>query len=191
MTQLKKKPLFLLQQNALHRMVIQYHPKIGQLYVPNVKARIPNEMGGYYVKINSLGFRSDLEFESKKGERPRILFFGDSFTAGFGVNNEQRFAELIGESLDAEVYNYGVTGTGTDQQLLIFEQFAGDVEADLIVLGVLVENIDRITRSHHRTIDRYTGKYVHAPKPYFILEDGELTLHHSPVPIARPEIGGR
>lgn len=187
MTVANREPLFILRSGALHRMVLQYHPQIGQLYVSNIRARIPSELGGYYVTTNSQGFRSNHEFVQQKSGRPRVLFFGDSFTAGFGVSNEQRFTDLIAKMLDVEVYNYGLTGSGTDQQLLIFEQFAQQVEADLIVLCVLVENIERIVRTHHRTIDRYSGNYVYVPKPYFTKEDGRLQLHHYPVPMERPE----
>jgi carbamoyltransferase len=167
MYQTKKEPLYLLKQTNLHRMIIQHNQQIGQLYVPNIKARVPHELGGYYVTTNSAGFRSDIDFQAEKGQRPRVLFFGDSFTAGFGVSNHERFSDLIGAALDVEVYNYGLSGSGTDQQLLIYEQFAKDVEADLIVECVLVENIQRILRPHHKTLDRYTGKYVYEPKPYF------------------------
>jgi carbamoyltransferase len=192
MTIHKSEPLFLLRHAALHRMTMQYHPHIGQLYIPNLRARIPNELGGYYVTSNSQGFRSDVEFRAERGHRPRILFFGDSFTDGFGVSNHERFTDWIGHALDVEVYNYGLTGSGTDQQLLIYEHYARGVAADLIVIGVMVENIQRIVRSHHRSIDRYSNSYVYLPKPYFTLENGglengALVLHHSPVPKERFE----
>ena len=81
--------MFLLLQTT-HRMVVRYHPEVGHLYVPNLRVRLPNEDGGFRVASNSLGFRSDSEFVAQKGGRPRVLFFGDSFTAGDGVENGQR-----------------------------------------------------------------------------------------------------
>ncbi|TXG87956.1 MAG: SGNH/GDSL hydrolase family protein [Thermomicrobiales bacterium] len=158
--------MMLLRQST-HRMTVQYHPRVGFLYVPNLKARIPNELGGYFVRTNSLGFRSEIEFSKPRNGRRRVLFFGDSYTAGDGCDNHQRFPERLGEELDVEVYNYGMSGSGTDQQLLIFEEFAREVEADLIVLGITVENIQRITVAHRESIDRVTGKRVLVPKPYF------------------------
>ena len=62
-----------------HRMVIRYHPTIGHLFVPDLVARIPHEDGGYFVRTNRQGFRSDHDFGAPRSERPRILFFGDSF----------------------------------------------------------------------------------------------------------------
>jgi carbamoyltransferase len=167
-------------------MLIQYHPRIGHLYVPNLRARIPNELGGYYVETNSQGFRSCLEFCKERDHRPRILFFGDSYTAGDGCDNNDRFSELVGQALDAEVYNYGLSGSGTDQQLLIFEQFARGVQADLIVLCIVVENIERIKVGYRESIDRVSGNRILVPKPYFTLEAGDLRLNQVPVPLYRP-----
>ncbi len=177
--------MMLLRQST-HRMTVQYDPHIGFRYVPNMTARIPNELGGYLVRTNSLGFRSDREFVPKRSGRRRILFFGDSYTAGDGCDNSQRFAERVGDELNAEVYNYGLSGSGTDQQLLIFEQYAAGVEADLIVLCITVENIERIAVSGRESIDRVSGKRVMVPKPYFTMEAGQLRLHHVPVPRERP-----
>lgn len=179
--------MMLLRQST-HRMTVQYHPRVGFLYVPNLKARIPNELGGYFVRTNSLGFRSEIEFSKPRNGRRRILFFGDSYTAGDGCDNHQRFPERLGDELDVEVYNYGMSGSGTDQQLLIFEEFARGVEADLIVLGITVENIQRITVAHRESIDRVTGKRVLVPKPYFMLDGNHLRLNQVPVPLDRPDV---
>ena len=179
--------MFLLLQTT-HRMVIRYDAEVGHLYLPNLAARLPNENGGAYVVTNSEGFRGATEFVKERSGRPRILFFGDSFTAGDGCDNEDRFAERVGTSLGAEVYNYGVAGIGTDQQLLIYEKFARDMPADLIVFGVYVENIERIKVAFRESIDRFTKRRVLVPKPYFKLEDGKLVLHHVPVPLERPAV---
>ena len=102
----------------------------------------PFDQGGYFIKTNSQGFRSDKEFSKKKSGR-RILFFGDSNTAADGVCNQDRYSDLIGKYFKAEVFNFAISGTGTDQQYLTWEKYAKEVEADLIVIGVLVENIER------------------------------------------------
>ena len=183
--------MFLLRQPSPHRMVIQYHPTIGHLFVPNLNARIPSVDGAYYVRTNAQGFRADVDFTSQRSDGPRIVFLGDSFTAGDGVENAQRFTDQVGQALGAQVYNFAVSGTGTDQQLLIYEQFAANVEADLIVFCVNVGNIDRNKRSHRESVDRTSGKRVMVPKPYFALHNGALTLKHQPVPTERPLVPER
>ena len=58
--------MFILQQTT-HRMTIRHDPRIGHLWVPNQTARIPHERGGYLVRTNGQGFRSDQEFVAEKG----------------------------------------------------------------------------------------------------------------------------
>ena len=168
--------------NKTHRQIFCYNKDIGHLFVPNLNARIMNENGGYYVRTNSLGFRSDVEFKEKKGDKPRILFFGDSNTAADGVSNNERFSELVGKHFNAEVYNFALSGSGTDQQYLVHQKYAQKIETDLIVFGILVENIERNKVAYRETINPYTKKNVLTPKPYFKLEEGQLKLSNSPVP---------
>ena len=168
--------------NNTHRQIFCYNKDIGHLFVPNLNARIMNENGGYYVRSNSLGFRSDVEFKEKKSDKPRILFFGDSNTAADGVSNNERFSELVGKLFNAEVYNFALSGSGTDQQYLIRQKYAQKIEADLIVFGILVDNIERNKVAYRETINPYTKKNVLTPKPYFKLEKGKLKLSNSPTP---------
>jgi len=169
-----------------HRMLLRHHPTIGHLFVPNQRARFANETGGYRVVTNASGFRSDVEFAATRGDRPRILLFGDSTLAGDNGSNADRYSERLGERLGAEVYNFGVSGTGTDQHLLIFRECARRVEADLIVLTVQVDAIRRVQASDRESIDRQTRQRVMVPKPYFTLESTGLRLHNVPVAKTRP-----
>ncbi len=137
---------------------------------------------------NASGFRSDFEFDKTRpvSDRFRILMFGDSYTAGDNVSNADRYSDQLGQLLNAEVQNYGVSGSGTDQHLLIYRKFARDVEADLIVLCVQIDSFHRIQVSHRPVIDRVTRRRLLVPKPYFRMADGRLDLQHVPVPMERP-----
>ena len=44
--------------------------------------------------------------------RPRIVFLGDSLSAGYGVTKEQSIPSLVQKHLDAEGYNYEVVNQG-------------------------------------------------------------------------------
>ena len=59
------------------------------------------------------------------------------------------------------------------------------MEADLIVLCVSVENIERIKVAYREAIDRATGRNLLVPKPYFTLNGDNLVLQHVPVPLTR------
>lgn len=182
--------MFILNEST-HRMLMTYHPVLGHLYVPNQVARIPHERGGYLVRTNRQGLRSDFDFSTQKGDKPRILIFGDSMTAGDGCCNQERFSDLLAHRLDAEVYNFGLSGSGTDQQLLLLEHLGRDFPCDLVVLCVYVENIHRIMASHRPSLDRYSKEMVLVPKPYFTLNGSELVLGHSPVPHERLPLARR
>ena len=168
-----------LEKKVSYRQVFTPNEKIGYQFIPNINARIINENGGYFVKTNNLGFRSNVDFNLRKKLNKRIIFLGDSNTAADGVNNHERFSDLIGESFDCETYNFALPGSGTDQQYLIWEEFAKNYESDLIVLGVLVENIERNKVAFRETIDPNTQEKILTPKPYYSLENEELILHKS------------
>ena len=163
-----------------HRQIITFNSDLGHSYTPNLNARLIDESGGYFIKTNSLGFRSNIEFKNKK-EKKRILFFGDSNTAADGVSNDDRYSDLLGKYFDAEVFNYAISGTGTDQQYLTWEKYAQEVEADLIIIGSLVENIERNKVQYRETINYFTQKRTLTPKPYYEIEDSNLKLKNWPV----------
>jgi carbamoyltransferase len=165
------------------RSVNQYHPRIGYTYIPGIKSRVPHESGGYLIRTNGSGFRCDREFAPHKppGTR-RVLLLGDSMTAGDGVSNGERFGDVLEELMPGvETFNYGMPGTGPDQQYLIWQEFVRGVEHDLLVISVYVENIVRVPAWFRVYYDHRGNSVIHA-KPYFTLDDGRLELHHVPVP---------
>lgn len=163
------------------RQIFQYHPVPGYTLIPEVRARIPHESGGYLLRANKAGFRCDREFTQPRtpGMR-RVLLFGDSFTAGDGVSNGQRYGDLLEKEVgQLEVYNFGLPGSGTDQQYLASCEFTGGIEHDLLVIAVLVENIRRNVAAYRQYLDD-TGRMVLYAKPYYTLEGDRLQLHNSP-----------
>ncbi len=166
----------------MSRKLFQYHPVIGYHFIPGLRARIEHEGGGYLVRVNQAGFRCDHEFErTKKAGAFRILVFGDSFTAGDGVSNKHRFTDLLESLLPGlEVYNFGLSGTGTDQQYLAFKEFGAELDHDLIVIALQIENIRRVA-ARYRAFSDDDGNLLLLAKPYFALDTrGGLTLHHVP-----------
>lgn len=176
------------------RSVTQHHPIIGYTFIPGIKARVilPNENAGYLIRANAHGFRCDYEFvpEKQRG-RVRALLFGDSFTAGDGVANHQRYGDQLESKVPTlEVYNFGLPGTGTDQHYLAYQEYAGNIEHDVLILGVTVENIGRVG-SRFRPYINERGETVIYAKPYYLLEEGGLVLKNVPVakdPISRSQM---
>jgi len=59
--------------NKTFRQIFRYDKDIGHQFISNLNARVINENGGYYVRTNSLGFRSDIEFKKEKNNNPFYL----------------------------------------------------------------------------------------------------------------------
>ncbi|MFT7464573.1 MAG: hypothetical protein ACI9EF_002929 [Pseudohongiellaceae bacterium] len=125
-------------------------------------------------RIDQRGFRQlpDDGLQIRQ-EGPRLALLGDSFLFGQGVLEELRLSVLLSRSLDCEVSELALPGSGTGQQLLYYEEFSGRHHgADIVVLGYLPEHIERTVAP------RRSGR----GKPWFVLEGGELALEGVPVP---------
>jgi len=131
-----------------------------------------------------MGFRSDREFTPVRSrDQARLLVFGDSYTAGEGVGNGRRYTDLLEQKVDGiEVFNFGLPGTGTDQQYLAYSEFAADLEHDILLICPMVENIRRNLQRERLTRSAFDGRMVWRAKPYFELADGDLVLRNRPVP---------
>ena len=166
------------------RQIHEYHPIIGYRFIPQIAVRLQHEGGGYLVRTNGAGFRCDHEVTQKKPANSfRVLLFGDSFTAGDGVSNPYRYGDIL-ESLfpSLQILNFGLSGTGMDQQYLIFREFAKHLDYDLLLISPLVENIRRNVSRYRLSLSREEGNRVYVAKPYFELSDGVLQLRNVPVP---------
>lgn len=168
----------------MQRQIHEYHPLIGYRFIPGISARVPHEGGGYLVKTNEAGFRCDHEFTQEKPPgKFRVLLFGDSFTAGDGVSNQYRYGDVLESHFsELEVLNFGLSGSGTDQQYLIFQEFAKSLEYDVLMICPLVENIRRIISRYRPATLRASGEEGVLAKPYFEFADDKLVLQHVPVP---------
>jgi len=164
---------------------VQYDPDIGFRFLPGLKTRIATKDGGYLVRTNALGFRNDRQFERDAQGQRRVLVFGDSFTAGDNVSNGYRYTDVLDKMFaSTEVHNFGLPGTGTDQQFIAYRKFAEGADCDVVVITVLVENIRRIVSAYRPSLGK-DGQTEFVAKPYFELEDDVLVRRHDPVPSRR------
>ena len=163
------------------RQLYEYHPALAYRFIPGLAARVQHEAGGYLVKTNAQGFRSERDFERARpvGVR-RVLLFGDSYTAGDGVSNPKRYGDLLEQQIEQlEIYNFGLPGTGTDQHYLAWREFGQAIEHNALMIAVWVENIRRVA-SRYRFALNEKGEEVCYAKPYFELVDGRLELRQVP-----------
>lgn len=95
--------------------------------------RIP----AYRVETNSMGAR-DNEFSEETGNKSRIVFIGDSFTFGWGVNKSERYSEIAKKKLGRNStysMNIAVLGTGIVDYYLLFKHKALELDPDTVVIG--------------------------------------------------------
>jgi lysophospholipase L1-like esterase len=135
-------------------------PDLGEIPVPGQQGerRSPGIFTFRYSN-NSLGWRGRREYRQEKPTDYRVLFLGDSFTYGLGVNDDQTFAALVEKGLRAdrvsvEVMNAGCPGRGTDYELKSFQTVGRKFHPDLVVVGFLANDFQDNERGEYYNIDK-------------------------------------
>jgi hypothetical protein len=149
-----------------------YHPTRGWALAPDLNGF--SMASGKTLTTNSRGLRGGSEFPYQRViGRQRMLVFGDSFTFGEDVADEETYVHVLGDLLPgAEVLNFGVHGYGLDQMLLYLREEGVKYRPDRVMLGYVDEDIYRDVL----TFRDYA-------KPRFIARTGDsLILQNVPVP---------
>jgi GDSL-like Lipase/Acylhydrolase family len=107
-------------------------------------------------ETNSLGMR-DREYAFEKNGKLRILALGDSFTQGWGVKEQEAFPKVLESQFleEVEVWNLGVVGYSTDQELELLRKTIGKAKPDLVVLAFYENDIADNTRAESLWYPRY------------------------------------
>jgi GDSL-like Lipase/Acylhydrolase family len=123
----------------------QYDPTRGWVVRPNVRD-LP-AFPAATVNTNSQGARGLREYVSPKPAGvKRILVFGDSFTFGDEVPDDQTYSADLERALPGvEVVNLGVHGYGHDQMLLYLQEVAARYQPDVVLLGFVYMDMQRNT----------------------------------------------
>lgn len=165
--------LRVLRQDPSERSLsYDYDAELGWAPVPNSVSTVTTART-IHAKHNSLGFR-DIEYQADG--RPLVLFVGDSFVWGVDAEASERFTDLLREQMPRHaILNAGVSGYGTDQELIWLKRIWSTVHPAIVVLFFCTDN-DRLDNT---TNVRYGGYR----KPYFATNaDGSLALKGQPVP---------
>ena len=114
-------------------------PVLGQRLAPDYEGWF----AGVPVRINSLGFRDTRDYPLEKSPTTfRILVLGDSVTFGHGALSETTYPFLLEQNLhkwrpdiDWQVWNLGVPGYNTSQELSYLREVGPRYQPDLVVVG--------------------------------------------------------
>lgn len=100
----------------------------------------------YWHPVNALGYH-DREVVNEPGKK-NILFVGDSFSAGHGLENvEDRYSNIIAKKLGSEkysVYNIGISGADTREEARRLKEFP--VKPNTIVLEYFPNDVEKVGR---------------------------------------------
>jgi hypothetical protein len=126
---------------------------------------------GLYV-TNALGARGPREYGPQPAPgRRRVLTFGDSFVHCDEVAADETFqAQLEALEPDIEVLNFGVSGYGSDQAWLRYRRVGPGLGAEVVCLGLMLENIGRNVNRYRPLWNTQTGACL--TKPRFVLAEG-------------------
>jgi len=123
-----------------------------------------------YYKLNSDGFR-DVEFNDKDTSRPALVFLGDSYSAGYGLDNTaNRYSDIVGNTLksDYEFYNMGVKATGliyhktligsvpNRKKVLIYQVYLNDLDEYCLEAGKELPDLD--IYKNFSALDKYWAR---------------------------------
>jgi hypothetical protein len=141
-----------------------------------------------HMKTNSLEFRGS---EQDKQTQTSILFLGDSFTMGYGVNDGEEFPALVKTEIEAitigspfSVVNAGISGAGTGRWIKFLRNELAALEPRLVVLQMLNNDFEDNLEENLFSVDEYGNLKelpIRKPKMRHIQEviDAVPLLDHS------------
>ena len=153
-----------------------YHDTLGWLGKPGFNEKLFDwSREGVTYDMNAWGLRGKLPPlpPNSPGKR-RVLFLGDSFLDGLGVETWERASDLIQEADSSlVVYNVSSGGWSTDQELLALRKFGPAMQPQLILLFFCLNDMPYNESNYAYGI----------AKPYYeVGRDSVLRLMNVPVP---------
>jgi len=110
--------------------------------------------------INSCGARDKERI--KLADTNRIVFLGDSFIEGYGLNEPERLSDQLEKRTKREVLNFGCGYFTPTQEYLLYKNLAVNFSHNTIIIGILPFNdLTEADTSFHEN-----DKFVHY-QPYF------------------------
>lgn len=154
--------------------------ELGWLRRPNTRETIHDpKAGAWTVTIDERGARR----EPLGGAGGLVSAYGDSFTFGHEVEDDETWPHYLSARLATRVDNWGQTAWGPDQAVLRLRRNLPRERTAVVVLAVMSENIDRLVNCYRPFLSDRNMKM--AFKPMLTAEDG--TMRWLPNPLARAD----
>jgi len=152
-----------------------YQPdtELGASLIPGAEGWWTKE-GNAYVRINSAGLRDREHAHTKPAHTLRIAVLGDSFAEALQVPMEEAFWSVLERELEGcpslagrepEVINFGVSGYGSAQELLMLRHRVWSYDPDIVLLAFFPGND---VRNNSRVLE------PEDMRPFFVFKNREL-----------------
>ncbi len=113
------------------------HPYIGHLHKPNSTVIVRGSDFKAVHHTGGYGFRNTWPWP----ETAEIVVVGDSVVFGYGVEDEQAWPAIINQALPrTHVLNLGLTGSGPQQYLRVYETFGTSMRPKVVLVGLFIGN---------------------------------------------------
>jgi len=160
-------------QRIAERQHTEYDPELGWINRPNMYIEDMYSREDP-LTTNSQRYRNVRDFSKNvPAGKLRVVCSGDSFTLGFGVDDEHTWCQQL-VALDGrlETVNMGQGGYGVDQAYLWYMKDQGELEHDIVIFAFIKDDFDRMES------DTFMGY----GKPYLSVRKGKLVQENHPVP---------
>jgi hypothetical protein len=160
-------------QKIAERQHTEYDQELGWINLPNVYIEDMYSREDY-LTTNSQRYRNARDFEVQVPTgKIRIVCSGDSFTLGFGVDDDHTWCHQL-TTLDKrlETVNMGQGGYGVDQAFLWYMRDQKELEHNIVLFAFIRDDFLRMES------DTFMGY----GRPYLSVREGELVQENFPVP---------
>ena len=151
----------------------EYDRDLGWINLPNLY--LPNMYGpGRFMRTNSQRFRNNSDFTKVVPPgKTRIICSGDSFTLGFGVDNDHTWPQqLAAHDPNLETVNMGQGGYGADQAYLWYKRDGATLDHGIQIFAIISPDVFRM---RHATFNGYG-------KPVLAVDNDHVFATNVPVP---------
>lgn len=130
---------------------------------PGFDPYTPYRTWGNITRSNRFGFR-EREVGEKHDSIYRIMVLGDSFTWGAGLSEQQRYSNLLDSLLknagfNAEVLNFGYSGSPTTEERDLLAKIGGVIKPDLIIVGFCINDPQPLSEDYSVEKERFNQRF--------------------------------
>jgi hypothetical protein len=160
-------------QRIAERQHTEYDEELGWINLPNIFIEDMYSREDP-LTTNSQRYRNKNDFSPQvPAGKIRIVCSGDSFTLGFGVDDDHTWCQQLATLNDGlETVNMGQGGYGVDQAYLWYRRDQAKLEHDIVLFAFISDDFLRMES------DTFMGY----GRPYLTVRDGELSQENYPVP---------